>query len=528
MPHVAPSRNIIIALAACLAIASLHALYYYPFLADDALISIRYADRFLHGHGLTWNDHEYVEGYTNLLWVLGTSFLGLSGIDLITAVRILGLLSAFTIYLALYHYVLRIVPASLQLFAFVFTGMFIALSPPVAAWTVGGLENIMLAAFLAVAMSRLLLFISDNHQHYTPLYVTGIILGLLVLTRADAPILVIGITIGLFLFNHRNFKTRLLHAFIIATIPFCFFLAQLTFRLVYYHDFLPNTYWAKFALTGQRFLGGFSYLAQFFMPFLFLILVSFLSCTIASLLKKHQKTIFDPSDGIPYFLKHRIGMTLIVLLCYSGYILVSGGDIFPAFRHGVVIIVLMAFTLIDVINYLWHHIPKRYFIYTTLPLSFSLIGYVSIACSQPENHKAKLERWEWDCKTIATEIHKKWGKYHPVIAVTTAGCLPYFTQFSAIDMLGLNDKYLARQRPENFGHGTMGHELMNASYVLSRKPEIITFEIASDTSIWEDFKTDEFFKNYTLYRFSIPHSPLVGHVWLRHDFLGHLPANASP
>ena len=44
--------------------------HYYPFLSDDALISLRYASRLLQGKGLTWTDGPPVEGYSNLLWTL--------------------------------------------------------------------------------------------------------------------------------------------------------------------------------------------------------------------------------------------------------------------------------------------------------------------------------------------------------------------------------------------------------------------------------------------------------------------------
>src|SRR5258705_420403 len=54
----------------------LHVRHYRPFLADDALISLRYANRLLHGHGLTWTDGPRVEGYSNLLWVLMNAGLG--------------------------------------------------------------------------------------------------------------------------------------------------------------------------------------------------------------------------------------------------------------------------------------------------------------------------------------------------------------------------------------------------------------------------------------------------------------------
>jgi len=40
------------------------------FLCDDAFISFRYVRNLLSGHGLVFNPGEYVEGYTNFLWIL--------------------------------------------------------------------------------------------------------------------------------------------------------------------------------------------------------------------------------------------------------------------------------------------------------------------------------------------------------------------------------------------------------------------------------------------------------------------------
>lgn len=47
-----------------------HAWRYLPIFDDDAFISLRYADRLLNGHGLTWTDGQRVEGYSNILWIL--------------------------------------------------------------------------------------------------------------------------------------------------------------------------------------------------------------------------------------------------------------------------------------------------------------------------------------------------------------------------------------------------------------------------------------------------------------------------
>jgi hypothetical protein len=47
---------------------------------DDAYIVYRYVARLLQGRGLTFNDGEYVEGFTSLLWVLLVSLGSVSGV----------------------------------------------------------------------------------------------------------------------------------------------------------------------------------------------------------------------------------------------------------------------------------------------------------------------------------------------------------------------------------------------------------------------------------------------------------------
>jgi hypothetical protein len=44
-----------------------------------------------------------------------------------------------------------------------------------------------------------------------------------------------------------------------------------------------------------------------------------------------------------------------------------------------------------------------------------------------------------------------------------------------VDMLGLNDRYLAHNRPADMGQGWLGHELGNGDYVFEREPDLIQF-----------------------------------------------------
>ena len=70
-----PTRALI---AGLLSVATLMlvASCYYPYVPDDAFISLRYARRLIQGLGLTFTEGERVEGYSNLLWVLAVSAPG--------------------------------------------------------------------------------------------------------------------------------------------------------------------------------------------------------------------------------------------------------------------------------------------------------------------------------------------------------------------------------------------------------------------------------------------------------------------
>ena len=53
-----------------LGVLGVHAWSYRTFLADDALISLRYSKQLLAGHGLVWNPGERVEGSPSTLHAL--------------------------------------------------------------------------------------------------------------------------------------------------------------------------------------------------------------------------------------------------------------------------------------------------------------------------------------------------------------------------------------------------------------------------------------------------------------------------
>jgi arabinofuranosyltransferase len=243
-----------------LGVLVVHASYYYPFLADDALISLRYAERLVAGQGLTWNDGEFVEGYTNLLWVLAAALLGSLGLDLILASRLLGLVSALALLFALHRFTL-----GYRAEAFLLPGLLLALSAPTAVWIIGGLETVMLCAFVALAAAGLAPAVGRSEPGRLPpgLLFPAVMLALAVLTRADAPVLVAGFAVGTLLALRGNLVDRMKAFALVSGIPFAAFLLQLGFRLTYYNSLLPNTFYAKFAVTDHRLQEGVIYFTKF-------------------------------------------------------------------------------------------------------------------------------------------------------------------------------------------------------------------------------------------------------------------------
>ncbi len=196
-----------------------NSLIYMPFLSDDALISMRYSNRLVNDHGLTWTDGVPVEGYSNLLWVLLTAGGVALGIDAITSVRLLGFFSILIfIFSILYYYRKSLSKNHLIVL------LFVTLSAPLGAWAVGGLEQPLVAALLAISIP-LVWRIIDAEKGALTLYLTSSIpLALLCLTRPDGALFTA--TAVLVLLSAGKGK----RSFLLAVLPVFFVSVQLGFR----------------------------------------------------------------------------------------------------------------------------------------------------------------------------------------------------------------------------------------------------------------------------------------------------------
>ena len=445
----------LIAFACAMAALAAGTWLYRQFMADDAFISLRYAERLLQGRGLTWNDGEAVEGYTNLLWILGCALLGKLGLDLIWAARVLGLLgTAAAMAAVVWVYRANSIRGALPGFA---GALALAVAGPIVVWTFGGLEQPLLAGLLAWAIALSFPLLEETRPGATRILFPGLFLGLVVLTRADGALFTVAACLGIVAARGFNRETLRIATFIIL-IPVLFFVAQLAFRQVTYHEWLPNSAFAKVgfslarAWTGVQYVVGGIYLASLVVPAIL---------------------AFRAADTEP--LRSRARFLGVVLVVWLGYLILVGGDLFPGRRHLVpAVIVLVYLATIT----LARRIPSQRSLRPVVgATALCLLALALLQVVDPMNVRARQERWEWDGEVVGGVLAKAFGAQRPLLAVDPAGCLPYFSRLPSVDMLGINDHYLAHHRPAGFGKGPLGHELGDGAYVLSRKPDLVLFNL---------------------------------------------------
>ncbi len=229
------------------------------FLTDDAFISFRYARNLLEGHGLVFNPGEYVEGYSNFLWVLELAAIwGLSGVAPEHAAPWLSVAFTAGVVAVMMWWVARL-PALRHrgLVAWMTLG-FVCSSATFAVWTSGGgLETRQFTFFIILAVMCLSLY-RDSRRG---LLAASLSLAAAALTRPEGPMLA-ALCFGWFVIQRMADTGRLnpdWRRLIWLAAPFVVLVgAHFLWRYAYYGEWLPNTYYAKHVRPWYE--SGFRYL----------------------------------------------------------------------------------------------------------------------------------------------------------------------------------------------------------------------------------------------------------------------------
>jgi arabinofuranosyltransferase len=334
------------------------------FLCDDAFISFRYISNSFHGHGYVWNPppFEPVEGYTNFLWVVLLDLVWrITGASPPLSSNVLSLIfSALTLVLGgmmlwriewadhLRKY--RIVFLGLALLGVLTNRTFIA-------WTSSGLETAMFSTLILLWVS------SVFRLHVAPRHLTGGLMSLAAslaaLTRPDGLLFCVA-TVFIWLYVCRACRLKFTGKLLLPLAPLVMVIAHLVWRQWFYHDWLPNTYYAKF--SGMWPESGVRYALSFILEYaIWFWLVVIIWTVVHEIRNGYTGTTSTPKNQpgnsfgrspacFDSVLKRGVRMIAIgALLLHAGYyIFAVGGDHFEyrIFSHLIVLIwISMAWAL---------------------------------------------------------------------------------------------------------------------------------------------------------------------------------------
>ena len=413
------------------------------FVLDDAFISFRYAANLAAGNGLVYNPGERVEGYTNFLWTLLMVIPHLLGIDPVPFAQAIGLAS-FVLSLFLTH---RLAFLATESHAEAWVAvLFLGANYTFSAFATGGLETQTHACLLVATFLVLVKSIRNTPLRPRDLMVLSLLMGLTLLIRLDSAVLLslVVVQVGARLLREDTSWAVKWHKLEALAIPGALLVVPwLAWKVSYYGDLLPNTFYAKVAsdTSWQR---GARYVFQFYWSYWLLPFVALLVLSINALRR--------PSNG-----PLRILVEAVVL--WSLYVIWVGGD-FMEFRLLVPVLPMVAIliawvTMAQVNNRIIQLALVLLVLCGSAYHAITFTWNVSLKLESVHVLKERLTKEHWsEIGKILGEVFR--GKKDVVIATAGAGAIGYYSRLPTVDVLGLNDRWVGRHGPVVSNHP--GHQ----------------------------------------------------------------------
>ena len=458
IPHREPSTEGFPWLGPILLLASLGLLaeaayHWWPRTVDDAFITFRYAQNLVDGLGPVYNAGERLEGYSSPIWMLGSATVIALGIDPVVASKWAGLLAAgalsVAVYVALRASRVRGWGAGLATCA-------VGGSLVLQLWTVSGMETAAYAASFFVALA----IASCIGNTVRGALWTSAFLAAASLTRPEG-LMFWGLGFALHLHGGRTQPRRLLAY----ALPGLAIALHFAFRFAYYGFPFPNTYYAKtgggLRMWAQGLEGLIGFISE---PAIAILMTAAFVGLVLGLSKRETRRAAAIMGG--------------AALVHLVWVVSVGDDGLFKYRFYVPIVGPLAFLV-----GLLFHAPAAVPLSRATPRDRLLAGLGTLAIciavplsvsnfrsnALPSLRGTMGQYLEGNIK-LGRHLAKTRGP-DTVIAVPSAGAIPFYSGLPTIDMYGLNDAHIARVPFPKRVPGRMMK--WDNAYVLSRRPDVI-------------------------------------------------------
>ena len=409
-------------------------------LADDQMISMRYAENLARGFGLVWNPGgERIEGYTNFLWVVYMAIFHAAHVPkhLIS----LCIEASGAVFLALNLFVVHRIAVRIfkddrvALLAVAMTAFYI----PLDNWAFQGTE----VSVITLLVSLGVLWTLDSWESEATPWRLWVLLGATTLIRPDmvvfAGVIALAVAIG-----HRRRVAMLSTS---AVLVGALVAGETAFRLWYFGDPLPNTYYLK--VTGIPALMKTS--RGLFVAVLFLSQLSPLIAAMA-----FSGRLRRPTRGQ--------GLLLAVFATQVAYSVSIGGDAWEWWggsnRFIAIAMPLFFVVAADACVHVWEGFigamdSRAMRLAAPAVVLVTIAGLNWMAFALTNDRTLPLKRLLLIVKPYETESDERavraglalraFTSPDAVVGVIWAGAIPYFSERTCVDLLGKMDRRIAHE-----------------------------------------------------------------------------------
>jgi len=500
-----------------------------PSTLEDAQITFRYALRASEGYPLGfWNQQgPSVSGFTSLLWTL--LLIPISKAwesDAVAAMALGAKLVSIGVILGFMFFAYRFAARAQDLrerglaYGLVSSSLVIGLTAPIGWYATSGMETV------AFSVIVLLCVVAPR--------VNPARLGLMSLLGISAVLLrpegVLFACVGLFQpgpMRSRRDISILARGNLPVLVSLAAFVAYVAYQVSQFGYPMPNTVYAKSGdgLFDPMYLfWGAVYWAQVAKQYPLALAVVSLSALLLLLLRRR----FAPRDRI------LIAKIILTSAIFVLAIARSGGDnasAFPYLRHFLILLPSLALLVGYAVSYLSAIWRRSLLVTAVFVVAFGQLASTHLPWGEYE--RPSLTQRLTTHSTAFDWLDRNFGEYRPTMATSMAGQLPlYLDNFRFLDMLGLNDEFIAHNGVPDEISPVDSKTAVN--FILDQRPDLIEGyvnpEAVADGSVLEAaygnfrgrmigdlFCSQEFRDNYVL----LPIPGWERATFARKDFLRH-------
>lgn len=346
----------------------------------------------------------------------------------------------------------------------------LSLNTGLSLWSFAGLETTAFALFVTLGLT---VYLGEQRRERAGV-ASAVLLFVAALVRPDG-VVIFGVAwawraLGLLRRWDRSAAVRFVAWTAAFAVPFA---AYWGWRWAYYGDLFPNTYYLKTG-GGSDFYGRGAWYAWDFFSIYWIWLGA---AVIASIWRER-------GDGRQASL---FGAALIVV--WFAYVVAGGGDWMPYFRFFVPVMpllyVLILHGLIDVAAQLGSGMNARKAMHwVAIGAAAAIVGFSSVrpydnaTAKDPSGFQSDILPG-----AINVDVHRSIGLWFRdnvppefTVAQIATGIVPYYSEGKTLDMLGVNDRHIARS-DVRVPHQPAGHDKQDGAYVLLSKPEVIWLSV---------------------------------------------------